>query len=228
MNLSCIAIDDEPLALEVIKSHAGKIKELDLVASFTDPLKAFEYFQENPADLVLLDINMPDLNGIQLAKLINTKAEIVFTTAYSEYATDGFELAATDYLLKPIRFERFLKMISRVKENLQSRNKEQDSLFVKDGSKWVRIELSKLMFVQANDNYVVFQEDENKVMARMTLSEVNNLIPNKSFIQIHRSFIVNSTKINKIENHMIELNGIKIPVSRKYRDNLLKEMNLRT
>lgn len=225
MELSCIAIDDEPLALEIIKSHVEKIENLELKASFTKPMQGLAYIQERDVDLVLLDINMPDLDGIQLAKLINKKSQIVFTTAYSEYATEGFELAVTDYLLKPIRFERFLKMVNRVRENRKNNTEEkQNSLFVKDGSKWQKVDLNDLLFIQANDNYVVFQEPEKKVMARMTLSQAKDLLNTENFIQVHRSFIINFPKIDKLQKHQVEILDHSIPVSRKYYESLFSRI----
>lgn len=226
MSLSCIAIDDEPLALEVIKSHVEKIENLQLKATFTKPMEGLAFLQENNIDLVLLDINMPDLDGINLARLINTKTEIVFTTAYSEYATEGFNLAATDYLLKPIRFERFLKMIGRVEKNIGNQNHHKEkSLFVKDGSKWIRIDVEELLFLKASDNYVVFQERNQKIMIRMTLAEAASLVPESNFLKTHRSYIINFSQIKQFEKNMVEIDNFRIPVSKNYQNSLLEKIN---
>ena len=223
MSISCVAIDDEPLALQVIKSHAEKISDLDLKETFNNPVKALEYIEQQPVDMVLLDIEMPDLNGIQLAKLLNGRTKIVFTTAYSHYAVQGFDLAATDYLLKPLKFERFLEMFNRIKRQVNEHRTPQP-IFIKDGLQWVKIERENLLFLQANDNYVIFREIEKKIMARMTMQEALNLVDSEKFMRVHRSYVVNTPRIERVETHRVIIGSHEVPVSSKYREAVMERL----
>jgi two-component system, LytTR family, response regulator len=223
MSISCVAIDDEPLALKVIKSHAEKISDLNLKETFNNPVKALEYIEQQPVDLVLLDIEMPDLNGIQLAKLLNRRTKIVFTTAYSHYAVQGFDLAATDYLLKPLKFERFLEMFNRIRSQVR-KPRIQQPIFIKDGLQWVKIERENLLYLQANDNYVILREKEKKTMARMTLQEAMDLLNSEKFLRVHRSYVVNTNRIDRVETHRVIIGSHEIPVSSKHRNKVLERL----
>ncbi len=220
--LSAIAIDDEPLALEVIKSHAAKVSFLDLQETYTDAFKAIEYLQRNEIDLVFLDIKMPDISGMELATLLRNKPMIVFTTAYSEHAVKSFELDAVDYLLKPFSLARFAKACTKANELWQLRNNgtAQDYLFIKTGYEQVKIFLEDILFLAANGNYITFQLEGEKHLSRMTFSEAEALL-NKNFIRVHRSFIVNKEKITKIERHQLTLGQAVVPIGSSYAENLM-------
>lgn len=214
--LTAIAIDDEPMALEVVKSHAAKVPFLDLREVFTDGIKALEYLKENPVHLIFLDIKMPDISGMELATLIPKETMLVFTTAYSEHAVKSFELDAVDYLLKPFHLGRFLKSCQKAQEwqSLKS-GSSQSFVFIKTGSEQVKVNFEELLFCEATGNYVSFHLANEKILSRMTLSEAEKLLP-AEFVKTHRSFVINTRHIQKIERHQVCLNGRKVPISANY------------
>lgn len=222
--ISAIAIDDESYALEVIKSHASKVPFLELRETFTNPIQGLEYLKNESIQLVFLDINMPDISGIDLAALLPKETVVIFTTAYSDYAVKGFELDALDYLLKPFNLSRFLKACQKAQDwiDLQPKN-EPAFLFVKTSEGQVRVDFSDLLFCEAQGNYVTFQLADQKVMSRMTLSEIEKLLPS-FFIRTHRSFLANKTLVNKVEKHQLHLHGFPVPVSSSYLDHVLEKL----
>ncbi|KEO74111.1 LytR/AlgR family response regulator transcription factor [Anditalea andensis] len=223
--LKAIAIDDEPMALEVVKSHAAKVPFIELKAVFTDGIKGLEYLKENNIDLLFLDIKMPDISGMELAALIPKETMVVFTTAYSEHAVKSFELDAVDYLLKPFHLGRFLKACQKAQELHDLRyDTKSGSVFIKTGYDQVKVNFEELLFCEANGNYVTFHLSDEKLLSRMTLNEVENLLP-KGFVKTHRSFIVNSSKITKIERHQVTLTNKTAPVSSTYFEAVLEKIN---
>lgn len=220
--MKAIAIDDEPISLEVIRSHAARLPFIKLEAEFTDALQALEYLQRNPVDLLFLDIKMPDISGIYFLKSLNKKPLVIFTTAYSEHAVISFELDAVDYLLKPFSLARFIKACSKAGELYQLRTKgeERDHLFLKTGYEQVKVLLENILYLEAAGNYISFITENEKIMSRMTISEAEALLPTGMFIRIHRSFIVAVNKINKIERHQLQLKGHTIPIGNAYSQNL--------
>lgn len=224
----CIAVDDEPIALNIISAHIAKIPWLKLDASFTSSSKAIEHIREHTLDLVFLDINMPDLSGLELAGMIEGPVHIIFTTAYSEHAIEGFELGATDYLLKPISFERFLKACERVRKSGSSEKstiaRSTEAIFFKDGYHWIRINIPDIIFVEASDNYVLFHGKDKPVMVRMTLSEAMSRLTEKGFMRIHKSYGVALSKIEKVETTNVIVAGRKVPLSPGYKTDLLKAL----
>jgi len=223
--LKAIAIDDEPMALEVVKSHSAKVPFVELRACFTDGIKGLEYLKENAIDLLFLDIKMPDISGMELATLIPKETMVIFTTAYSEHAVKSFELDAVDYLLKPFNLTRFLKACQKAQELHDLKNNTKSgSVFIKTGYDQVKVNFEELLFCEANGNYVTFHLPNEKILSRMTLSEVENLLP-KGFFKTHRSFIVNSSKITKIERHQVTLANKTAPVSSTYYDALLQAID---
>ena len=222
--LSTIAIDDEPMALEVVKAHAAKVPFLELKYCFTDGIKALEYLKENPTDLLFLDIKMPDISGMELATLIPKETMVIFTTAYSEHAVKSFELDAIDYLLKPFHLSRFLKSCQKAQELYELKHGvNSGSIFVKTGYEQVKVEFENLLFCEANGNYVTFHLPNEKILSRMTLSEVENLLP-KGFFKTHRSFIVNTSKVERLERHQVSILGKTVPVSMSYYEGLLEKV----
>lgn len=230
--LRCIAIDDEPIALNIIRAHAEKVPFLKLEAVFASATEALAYVQQQQVNLIFLDINMPDLSGIEFATIIGVSAKIIFTTAYPEYAVQGFELAATDYLLKPINFARFLQACTRVQEQLNQGNNGSISalnnfMFVKDGYNMVRISLNELLYIEAEDNYLTFHEPQRRTVTRMTLTEATERLAGNSFLRVHKSFMVSLLKIEKVERHqLIIVENTAIPLSNKYRPELLQRLSL--
>jgi len=224
--ISAVAIDDEPIALDVLKTHASKIPFLDLKATFLSTTEALAYLQQNKTDLVLLDIRMPDLTGIEFAPLVPKPVHIVFTTAYPEYAVKGFDLAATDYLLKPVSLSRLLQACTLVNERMIADKKQPEAqcLFVKDGYNLVKIEPSKITYVEAGDNYLRIYEGEKRTLTRMTLVDLLARLPGGAFQKVHKSYIVAVDKIEKIERGHVLVAGAKIPVSVSFRDDLMAKV----
>ncbi len=222
--INAIAIDDEPMALEVVKAHASKVPFLSLEATFTNAIKALEYLKEKPVNLIFLDIKMPDISGMELATLIPKDTMVVFTTAYSEHAVKSFELEAVDYLLKPFNLGRFLKSCQKAQEWHSLKNGHNAGfIFVKTGTEQVKVLFEDLLFCEASGNYVTFCLADEKILSRMTLSEVEKLLP-ASYIKTHRSFIVNSLKIHKIERHQLTLSGKSVPISSTFYDGLMEKV----
>jgi DNA-binding LytR/AlgR family response regulator len=222
--LRCIAIDDEPIALEVIKSHASKVPFLDLKQTFVNAIEALTYLKTESIDLIFLDINMPDLTGLDFAQVVGNKSLVIFTTAYPEYALQGFELSALDYLLKPIAFGRFMQAANKAYERLSGDSKKSPYVFVKDGYDWVRINLDELQYVESEGNYLTFQETGKKALTRMTISEAVDMLPNEQFMRVHKSYIVSLNRIEKIERHQLTIGKVQVPLSGSYRDELLERV----
>ncbi|MDB5155348.1 MAG: DNA-binding response regulator [Mucilaginibacter sp.] len=223
--INVIAVDDEPIALDILRDHAQKIPFIDLKATFLSATDALSYAMREPVDLILTDINMPDLSGLEFANLIRHQAQVIFTTAYAEHALKGFDLGVTDYLLKPITFNRFLQAChlaqSRLKVSAEKPVNNTKELFVKDGYQWVRINIDDLLYIKAQDNYASFHETNKQTLVRIKFSEVLSRLPAEQFMRVDKSYIVAFSKIDKIENHQITIAGNKIPVSRSYRESLL-------
>jgi two-component system LytT family response regulator len=217
--ITAVAIDDEPLALGVVRSHAAKVPFVDLKAEFTDAFKAMEYLQHNPVDLLFLDIKMPDISGIDLLACLNKKPLVIFTTAYTEHAVASFELDAVDYLLKPFSLARFTKACNKAYELYNFRNAK-DYLFLKTGYEQVKVMFDDICYLEATGNYVKFELKDKRILSRMTISEVENLLPSERFIRIHRSFIAAVNKVEKIERHQLVVNGALLPVGSSYYQNL--------
>lgn len=227
--ISTIAVDDEPVALDVIKNHAEKVPFIDLKETFSSAMEALAFLKKEPVQLVFLDINMPDLSGLEFAGLMQGQAQVIFTTAYREYAINGFELAVTDYLLKPINFHRFLQACQLAEKRLAMPSSEPlakpQSLFVKDGYNWVQINFDNLLYAQAEDNYVSLFEEQKRTLTRMTLNKLLSKLPAGQFIQVHKSYIVALSKIEKIEDSHVITAGKRIPVSNSFRKSFLQVIN---
>lgn len=229
--IRCIAVDDEPKALDVITIHASKAPEVDLVETFTNPVTALAFLKDNFVDLVFLDINMPGISGMQLANQLQSKPYIVFTTAYSEYAIDSYDFEAVDYLLKPIEFDRFYKAVNKVKKLIQLNLIQQDSLlskylFIKDGYKQVKICTEDILFVQSEGNYLSIVTNKEKVMARMTFQALLARLPQSLFMRVHNSYVINFSQIRKIEDNHIFIQDLKIPIGIKYKDRIFNFLTL--
>ena len=226
--ISAIAIDDEPIALDIIKTHAANIPFIDLKATFLSATDALAWIQKNETDVVFLDIRMPDLTGIEFASLISKPAHIIFTTAYPEYAVKGFDLAATDYLLKPVSLSRMLQACTLVKERIPAGKPQlgsSQSLFVKDGYDLVKINIPDISYVEAGDNYLSIYEGSKRTLTRMTLTEMLDKLPAATFQKVHKSYIVAVTKIDKIERSHLLIGNVRVPVSVNFKDALMRKVN---
>lgn len=217
-----IALDDEPLALEVVRSHASKVPFLNLKAEFTDAFKAMEYLQKEPVDLIFLDIKMPDISGIDFLNSLNKKPMVIFTTAYSEHAVTSFELDAIDYLLKPFSLSRFVKGCNKAYELFQLRNKSgsADFIFLKTGYEQEKVHFDDILYLEAAGNYVNFVLKNKSLLSRMTFAELEVILPKNKFVRTHRSYMAAINAIQKIERHQLTILDHTIPVSDSYLSNL--------
>jgi DNA-binding LytR/AlgR family response regulator len=220
--LKAIVIDDEPLALEVIKGFTEKVTFIELAGYFTNALEAMAFLQTNRVDLLLLDIKMPDITGIELLKSIPNPPLVIFTTAYSEHAVEGFELDAIDYLLKPFSLTRFLKACNKAYEYYElkkSKNMDDPELshvFIKSGYEQVRVELDNILYAEASGNYVVFILEKQRIASRLTMNEAEALLPVKHFARVHRSYIVSKKHIQKVDKKTIWVQQTEIPIGPAY------------
>lgn len=221
--IKAIALDDEQIALEVIKKHAEKIPYLAVVQTFVNPFEAMNYLTNEKVDLIFLDINMPDISGLDFLKTLNSRPKVIFTTAYSEYAVESYEHEAIDYLLKPFDFARFLKAVNKTAESLKEQNDHY--VFVKEGFDHVRLNLDELIYAKADGNYVRFINIDGQVLCRLKMSEAETLLPGDRFIKTHRSYLVNQAFIEKIERHQLQAAGHNIPVSQSHYEGLISRIS---
>ncbi|GAB3011151.1 LytR/AlgR family response regulator transcription factor [Spirosoma pulveris] len=221
MTLTAIAIDDEPHALEVIKLHAAKVAFLDLKACFTDAFEAIAWLQLNRVDLLFLDIKMPDISGMDVVKCLPKLPMVVFTTAYADFAVEGFELDAVDYLLKPFSFVRFLKAATKALDMHTLRSdKGQEYIFVKTGYEEEKVMLDDLLYIEAEGNYLIFVLKNRKLLSRQTMTDLLQLLPANRFIRVHRSYCIAVDKIEKIARQEITIAGQVIPIGASYEESI--------
>ncbi|WP_158797069.1 LytTR family DNA-binding domain-containing protein [Pedobacter sp. L105] len=217
-----IAIDDEPIALDVVKSHASKVPFITLQAVFTNAFEAIAYLQKNQVDLIFLDIKMPDISGIEFLHSLHHPPLVIFTTAYAEHAVKGFELNALDYLLKPFSLSRFLKACHKAEE-LYSLRKKADTLspsahlFIKDGYEQIKVAIDEITYIEAAGNYTLIHLQNNTSLStRMPISEMYALMPAQQFIRTHRAFIVAKKAVTKFDRNQIWIGEKIIPVGPTY------------
>ena len=223
--ISCIAIDDEPMALEVIERYCQKSGLIDLKASFREPVKAIEYLNGESTGLVFLDINMPEVNGIQLLRTLASKPMVIFTTAYSNYAVESYDLNAIDYLLKPITFERFLAavnkaLIQKTFKNGTSKDDDDASIFVKSGPQTYQVKLNDILYLEKDGNYITIYLNDKNILVRENMGDIFELVPSSDFIRVHKSYVVAIRHITMIEAHQLLIGQAKIPIGSTYREAL--------
>jgi DNA-binding LytR/AlgR family response regulator len=219
--INCIAIDDEPLALHLIREYASKINFLNLQETFTDTDEAKAWLQENEVDLLFLDIQMPDINGIQFYKSLTKKPQVIFTTAYSEYAVEGFNVDAIDYLLKPFEYDRFLKSVYKAKEYLEflsNQELQMASIFIKVDYQLMKINLKEIELIEGLDDYIRIYVKPKPVLALMTLKSIQEKLPSQEFVRVHRSYIVPVSRIESFGRNKVKINGREIPIGSSYGD----------
>lgn len=230
--ITCIAVDDEPLAIDLMENYISQVPGLELMGTFTDAISAWGYIQKNPVDLIFLDIQMPDITGTQLARSLDKRQPmIIFTTAYSKFAVEGFNLNAVDYLLKPFDFNRFLEAVNRAKEykSFQENSKnqtEETALFIKADYKNVKVNTKDILYIEGFDDYIKIHLETGKSLVTLTsLKSILEKLPEKDFIRIHRSYIVSKNKIERIYNQLVKVGDKDIPIGKSYVDtvkNLIK------
>ena len=221
MRLTCVALDDEPLALQIIAQYCGSIDFINLQKVFTNPDEAKIYIEQNQVDILFLDIQMPDINGIQFYKSLSKKPVVIFTTAFKDYAAEGFNIDAVDYLLKPYSNERFLKAIQKAKEYIEflsAQDLQYNSIFVKCNNEMVKINLKNIEYIEALDDYIKIYIKPYPVLTLMTLKGVMEKLPAQLFARVHRSYIVPLNRIEKFSRNKIQIAGKEIPIGSSYAD----------
>lgn len=222
MSINCIIIDDEPSSQNVLKSFISKIDYLELKSVCNNALEALDYLKNNPIDLLFLDINMPQLSGISFYKSLQNPPKVIFTTAYSEYALEGFDVNATDYLLKPFSFERFVKAVSKIKNLKDNIN---SSIIIKSDKKLHKIKIEDILYIESLGDYIKVHLENYFLVVYKTLKKIYNELPKSIFIQTHKSFIINKNRLDYIEGNMVIINSNKIPLGQKYKKQFLESFN---
>lgn len=237
---SCLIVDDEQLARELLEAHIAKIPCMEIVAVFADAINAKLYLQQHTPDIMLLDINMPGLSGIELLRILKSKPATIITTAHSDHSLESYELDVVDYILKPIEFERFFKAATKAMEWIDygrdSANKlppvssmehSKPYFFVKANYKIVKVVFDEILFVEALEKYVRIHTIAERIITLISISHLEKLLPNNNFIRIHRSYIVNLDKINSIEGNIIRIGKQELPVSKGQKEELLRKINIK-
>lgn len=232
--IRCIIVDDEPVARDILENHLAKIEAIEVVAMCKSAIEAFNIISLERIDLIFLDINMPEISGLSFAKSINKDIKIIFTTAYREYAVDGFDLQAVDYLLKPISFQRLLQAVNKyldenqqheIVESNQLGLEKSDSIFVRSERKMVKITFEDILFVESLADYVKIHLKERKlVVSREAISNIEAKLPTSDFLRVHRSYIVSVPRIESYTNEFVEIGKKQIPISRSYKTGVLNRL----
>ncbi len=235
MKTKCLIVDDEPLAVEIIESHISQLENMEVVSTCRNAIKAFEILEREQIDLVFLDIQMPKLTGIDFLKTISNPPKVIFTTAYIDYALEGYELDVIDYLVKPISFERFLKAINKyfAVANPVTRNAniteqktidEKDFIFVRSERKNHKILFSEILFVESVKDYIKIHTKNSRIVVKNTLISFEQGLPTKNFIRVHRSYLVNLDFITAYTAHDVEINAVEIPIGISYKQMVFERL----
>lgn len=232
MKMNCLIVDDEQHARRLLTDYTSKIPELNLVASAKNAIEALQILRENEIDIMLLDIQMPDLTGVELLRSLKNKPVVIFTTAYKEYALEGYELDVTDYMLKPISFERFLQGINKSIEYIKlktsfknsdtivanSTNQTAETINLKADYKIYRVRLNDILYIEGLKEYVTFYTSQRKYIVLESLKRLEETLPNKQFRRVHKSYIVNTHKIDALYGNTLEIGKTEIPIGKSYAD----------
>jgi len=229
MKLKCIIVDDEPVARKLLEEYIQDVDFLELKGKAENPLKANTLLDNNEIDLMFLDINMPKLSGVEFLRTSKELPPTILTTAYAEYAVEGFELSVLDYLVKPFSFERFFKAVNKAKDYYELKTKQPGSthnnyFFVKCDGKIEKIFYDELLFIEAMLNYVILHTESRKMIVYLTVKGIAEQLPADKFLKIHKSYIVNTSKIKNIEGNEINLGSAKVTISQSLQDSVMKEI----
>lgn len=227
--INCVIIDDEPLAREGLANYVREVDFLDLVGIGENPLELLHLIDQQKVDLIFLDIQMPKMNGIEFLKIMQKPPMVVITTAYPSYALEGFQLNVLDYLLKPVTFERFFKAAAKARDyhkllNGDHAKQNEDYFFIKCGNKYEKIPFEDILYVEGMQNYVNIYTDKGKFVTMLSLKSLEENLDERSFIRVHKSYIVAVNKINGIEGNEIFIQSNRIPISRNYRQEVLEKV----
>ncbi|BFM44135.1 LytTR family DNA-binding domain-containing protein [Flavobacterium sp. CFS9] len=229
MKLKCIIVDDEPPATRILENYIGKVSFLEKTAVFNDALKVLEFLNTHRVDVIFLDIQMPQLTGLQLSRIISKDIKVIFTTAYPDFALEGFELNAVDYLLKPIAFERFYQAVSKLNTDSKTElvsSSSTDFIFVKtDGkNKFKKLLLEEILFVESLQNYVCIHTSNQQIITHSSLKNVIESLPEKGFVQIHKSYVVALKHIESTDNFSVFVNGKELPIGATFKDSFFEKI----
>ena len=230
-SIRCLVVDDEPLAREILRRHIAEVPMLHLSGECANAIEAMSFLQQHQVDLVFLDIRMPQLNGIELLKILKQMPKVIFTTAHAEYALEGYDLDVVDYLLKPIRFERFLKAVHKalqlnhIPEAAATSEKSQEAfVYFRADRKMIKVMLNDILYIESMKDYVKINTNKGVIVTKQSISSVEEMLPEHLFIRTHRSFIVSITRINSYTSELIELDKTQIPIGKLFRSEVLKTL----
>lgn len=233
MIIKCIAVDDEPLALDIIKDYISRVPFLKLIKTFKDGMSVIEYLSSNPVDLLFLDIEMGGLTGTQLLKTLPKKPMVIMTTAYRKYAVDAFDLDVTDYLLKPFSFERFLKSVEKTCSLMKENHKihdtdpdEKDYFFVKSGYKMLKVNFADILYIEGMSEYIIIRTKAANIITLQSFKNIETTLPASGFVRIHKSYLVALDKIESIEGQNIIIAGKELPIGSKYKNRFFDAISL--
>jgi two-component system, LytTR family, response regulator len=226
--MKCVILDDEPLAVELITKYIDDTENISLAFAGTNAFEAIQFIQKNEVDIIFLDMQMPELTGIQVLKIIGNNYKVIFTTAYTDYALDGYEYNITDYLLKPISYERFLKAIQKIETTnavaVKNITAEDDFIFIKSDSKMIKINLKEILFIEGLKDYISIQTEKEKLITLQNLKTFEQHLSAQQFMRVHKSYIVALNKIDTVERNRIFIGSYPIPIGETYRDVFLKRI----
>lgn len=236
MKTKCLIVDDEPLARELIRRHVEKLENFEIVAECSDAMKALNILREKQVNLLFMDIQMPQITGIEFLKTLKFAPKVIITTAYREYALEGFELDVVDYLLKPITFERFLKAVNKYYQTIQDdvqlnagpgndKLAEEAYIYVKENKKIVKVYLSEIKYIEGLSEYVQIFTDKRKIITKTSMAQMEEKLPTECFLRIHKSYIVAIGKIEAFTANTIEIHGKELPIGRSYKNAALSALN---
>jgi len=236
MKTKCLVVDDEPLARDLMRGHIEKLENFEIVADCDNAMKALSVLREKHVDLIFMDIQMPQITGIEFLKTLKHPPKVIFTTAYREYALEGFELDVVDYLLKPITFERFLKSVNKyylscqdqvqvVPNSSTEKTQEESYIYVKENKKVIKIYLSEIRYIEGLSEYVQIYTEKRKIITKTSMALMEEKLPAANFLRIHKSFIVPVNKIEAFTANTIEIHGKELPIGRNYKNAVLNSLN---
>lgn len=227
--IKTVIVDDEPLAREGLELHIQEVSDLELQDQFGHPTDAIAYLEKNDTDLLFLDVEMPDMSGIDLLKSLQSPPMTVLTTAYTDYALEGFDLGVIDYLVKPIRLERFISAVNKAREYLRLRElsvqteqlPDQDHIFLKADRKFVKVFLNDILYIQGMKDYVMVYTAESRVITAMNMKTINSQLDSSRFVRVSKSYIINVSKIVEVKNNSVMIQDVEIPIGKKYKEHFL-------
>ena len=236
MKIKCLVIDDEPLARDLMRSHIEKLENFEIVAECGDAMKALQALRSQTVDLMFMDIQMPQITGIEFLKTLKHPPKVIITTAYREYALDGFELDVVDYLLKPITFNRFLKAINKYYQLSQEETlnilpsyagtqSDEAFIYVKENKKVIKVHLNAILYVEGLSEYVQIYTENKKIITKTSMTNMEEKLPQADFMRIHKSFIVSVSKIEAFTSNSIEVPGKELPIGRSYKNSVLEALH---